>query len=64
MRSGSLTTHDVRLIERKDATSLEDLPAVINRMIVATLQVRVQWALEKDELNMDSNPGGPVDEVT
>ena len=55
MRSRSLTTYDVRLMGRKDATSLEDFPAFSNGMIAATLQMRGQRASEKDELNMHSN---------
>ena len=39
----------------EDATSLEDFPVFSNEMIAATLQMRGQWASEKDELNMDSN---------
>ena len=55
MRFRSLTRQEVRLMGRKDATSLRDFPAFRNGMIVATLQIRGQWASEKDELNMDSN---------
>ena len=54
MRSRSLTTHYVRLMGQKDATSLGDFPAFSNGMIVATLQIRGQWANQNDELNMDS----------
>ena len=39
----------------KNATSLEDFSAFSNGMIMATLQMRGQWASEKGELNMDSN---------
>ena len=54
MRSRSLTTHYVRLMGQKDATSLGDFPAFSNGMILATLQIRGQWANENNELNMDS----------
>ena len=40
---------------RKDATSLGDFPPFSNGTIVATLQMRGQWASEKDYLNIDSN---------
>ena len=49
---------------QKEATPLGDFPALSNRMIVATLQIRGQWASEDDELNMDNNPWrakGPSD---
>ena len=48
-------THDVRLMGRKDATLLEDFPALSNGMIMATLQIHGQSASENDELNMDNN---------
>ena len=54
MRSRSLKTHYVRLMGQKDASSLGDFPAFSNGMIVATLQIRGQWANQNDELNMDS----------
>ena len=37
--SRSLTTHDVRLMERDKATSLGDFPALSSGMIVVTLQI-------------------------
>ena len=37
------------------ATSLGDFSALSSGMIVATLQIRGQWASENDELNMDKN---------
>ena len=40
---------------RNEATSLGDFPALSSGMIVATLQIRGQWASENDELKMDSN---------
>ena len=43
------------MMGRKEATSLEDFPALNTGMIVATLQIRGQWAIENDELNMDNN---------
>ena len=54
MLSRSLTTHYVRLMGQKDATSLGDSPAFSNGMIVATLHIHGQWANENNELNMDS----------
>ena len=51
----NLITYDVRLMEQKDATSPGDFPAFSNGMIFATLQMRGQWASEKNELNMNSN---------
>ena len=44
MRSRSLTTHYVRLMGWKDATSLGDFQALSNAMIVATLQIHGQCA--------------------
>ena len=38
-----------------EATSLGDFPALSGGMIVATIQIRGQWASENDELKMDSN---------
>ena len=55
MLFGSLTTHDVRLMGRKEATSLRDFPALSNQMFVATPQIPGQSASKKDEFNMDSN---------
>ena len=54
-KSRSLTTDDIRLMGWKDASSLGNSPAFSNRMIMATLQIRGQWAREKNELNMDNN---------
>ena len=45
----------VRLIGQKDATSLGDVAAISNGMLVGTLQLCGQWASAKDELNMDSS---------
>ena len=44
MRSRSLMIHDVRLMGQKEATLLEDFPALSNGMIVATLQICGQFA--------------------
>ena len=44
MRSRSLMIHDVRLMGQKEAALLEDFPALSNGMIVATLQIRGQFA--------------------
>ena len=44
MRSRSLMTHDVRLMGQKEATLLGDFPVLSNGMIVATLQIRGQFA--------------------
>ena len=49
---------------RKETTSLGGFPALSSGIIVATLQVRGQWASENEELNMDIIPGGPEDRVT
>ena len=44
-RSSSFTTEDVKLIDRKEATSFGHLPAFSNGMMVATLQIRGQSVL-------------------
>ena len=49
---------------RNEATSLEDFPAFSSGMIVATLQIRGQWAIENDELKMDNKSLGPKDRMT
>ena len=53
--SRSLTTHDVRLMERYEATSLADLPALRIGMMVAILHILGQSARSNDELKMESS---------
>ena len=43
MHSRRLAIHDVRLVGRKDATSLGDFPAFSNGMIVATQALANQF---------------------
>ena len=50
-----MTTLDVRLMGRKYATSLGDLSALSNGMMMATFKTRRNRKSENDELNMDNN---------
>lgn len=54
MYSKSLASQDVRLMGRRDSTSLGYFPDFSTGMIVATLYIGGQWVSEKDELNIDS----------
>ena len=56
MRSRSLTTHYVRLMGWKDATSLGDFSALSIGMIMTTLQIHGQCASERAK--------GPKDRLT
>ena len=55
IRFRSFTTQEVRLIGRKEATSLGDFPAFSNGIMKATLQIRGQSARWTEALNMESN---------
>ena len=43
-------THYMRLMGQKETTSLGDFPGLSDGMIVATLQIRGQWASENDNV--------------
>ena len=55
IRSRSFTTQEVRLIGRKEPTSLGDFPAFSNGIRKATLQIRGQSARWNEALNMESS---------
>ena len=56
----SLTTQEVMLVGRKEATSLGDFPSFSNGMMTTTFQIRGQSASWNDVLNMESSSWGAI----